>query len=197
MLKLQLLFSGGKDSCLAAIMLQKFFEIELLTYNFAVLSNWKKAETVANMLKIRFRVVKLDKEILEIAAEQIKKDGFPSNGIKYIHKKALEHAARKSDFISDGVRRDDRTPILSLSEIRQLEDKFQVHYIQPLMGYSSKTINLLTKKFFVVEEHRSDSDFIGSEYEFELKELIKNKYGIDQVIKIFPQKHTHSIVKNI
>ena len=71
MLKLQLLFSGGKDSCLAAIMLQKFFEIELLTYNFAVLSNWKKAETVANMLKIRFRVVKLDKEILEKAGIKI------------------------------------------------------------------------------------------------------------------------------
>ena len=196
-MKVSVLFSGGKDSALSAVMLSRFFRVELVTCSFELLDNWKQAEKVAQELELPFYVLTLHREILEQAAEQTIRDGFPNNGIKYIHKKALEHAARKSDFISDGVRRDDRTPILSLSEIRQLEDKFQVHYIQPLMGYSSKTINLLTKKFFVVEEHRSDSDFIGSEYEFELKELIKNKYGIDQVIKIFPQKHTHSIVKNI
>ena len=195
-MKASILFSGGKDCCLAAIMLSKFFEVELIICTFETLSNWKKAEEVAKKLEFPFRVLKLDRKILEEAAEQIVKDGFPANGIKHIHQHALEILAGQAELIADGVRRDDRVPVLSLSEIRRLEDKFNIHYIQPLMGYSRKTINILVDKFFEVKEYKS-TDFIGAEYEFELREYIKRKYGAEKIKEIFPQDHTQSIVVDI
>jgi predicted subunit of tRNA(5-methylaminomethyl-2-thiouridylate) methyltransferase len=195
-MKAIILFSGGKDCCLAAIMLSKFFEIELVTYNFGLLDNYKQAKQVAEKLKMPFRAVKLEQEILDQAVEITIKDGFPNNGIKYIHQKALEAASQDSKIIADGMRRDDRVPILLLSEIRRLEDKFDVHYIQPLMGYSRKTINILVKRFFEIKEYKSE-DFIGAEYEFELREAIKRKYGVGKINKIFPKGHSQTIVTKL
>ena len=196
-MKASVLFSGGKDSCLTAKMLSDFFDIELITTSFGLLSNWEKAEEVAKKLNFPFKVLKLDKEILKQAAEQTVKDGFPNNGIKYMHQKTLEEVAKNSKIISDGVRRDDKVPVLSISEIRSLEDKFDVHYVQPLAGYSWKTINILVEKFFVIEEHKSASSFVGSEYEFELREIIKREYGDEKIKEIFPQNHTHSLVIDV
>ncbi|MDP2750459.1 MAG: hypothetical protein Q8O89_06525, partial [Nanoarchaeota archaeon] len=99
----------------------------------------------------------MDEKIIEEAAEIAIRDGRPCNGIKYIHKKVLEAVAKNSKIIADGVRRNDRVPALSLSEITSFEDKFKVHYIQPLMGYSRKTISILLKKYFLVKEDKSSS----------------------------------------
>ncbi|MCK4453891.1 alpha hydrolase [Candidatus Parcubacteria bacterium] len=203
-MKVSILFSGGKDSCLAAVLLSKFFEVELVTCSFGILSNWKKAEEVAKKLGFSFnelktssfKVLKLDKKILEEAAEKIIQDSFPANGIKYIHQKALETLAEQTELIADGIRRDDRVPVLSLAEVKHLEDKFNIHYIQPLMGYSRKTINILVDKFFKIKEYKS-TDFVGAEYEFELREYIKKKYGAGKIKEIFPQNHTQSIVVDI
>ncbi len=192
-MKVSVLFSGGKDSALSAVMLSRFFRVELVTCSFELLDNWKQAEKVAQELELPFYVLTLHREILEQAAEQTIRDGFPNNGIKYIHQKALEEIAKKEQIIADGIRRNDRVPKLSLSEVMRLEDKFKVHYIQPLLGYSRKTINLLIERYFIIKEYTSDS-FIGAEYEFELRELIQKKYGIKKVQEIFPQDHTHSIV---
>ena len=189
-----ILFSGGKDSCLVALMLSKFFEIELVTYSFGLLENYKKAEEAAKELGFNFTVAKMDKEILDTAMEQVIKDGFPNNGITYIHKKAIEETAKNFKIISDGVRRDDRVPVLSLAEIKSIEDRLDVHFVQPLMGYSRRTVNLLVERFFEIKEYKSSSGFIGAEYEFELKEIIKNKYGEKKIQEIFPSEHTHTIV---
>lgn len=188
-MKVSLLFSGGKDSALAAIMLKKFFEVELVICTFKTMDNWKKAQEVARKMNMPFRLMKLEREILDQAVEITLKDNFPSNAIKYIHQKALEKLARESKIIADGVRRDDRTPVLSIGEIKSLEDKFDVHYIQPLMGYSRRTINLLVKQFFEIKEYKS-TDEIGAEYEFELRNQVKNK-------NLFPQNHTQTIVAEI
>ncbi len=192
-MKVSVLFSGGKDSSLAAIMLSKIFEVELVTCNFGILSAWKQAEKIAKKLGFPFRILKLNKSIIEEAVVKTIADGFPNNGIKHIHKRAIEEAAKESKIIGDGIRRNDRVPVLSLPEIMRLEDKFNIHYIQPLMGYSRKTIDILVEKYLVIEEHKSDS-FTGAEYEFELRELIKREYGIKKIREIFPKNHTKSIV---
>lgn len=192
-MRVSVLFSGGKDSSLAAMILSKIFEVELVTVSFGILSNWKGAQRVARILGFPFKVLKLDRKIIEKAAEQTVGDGYPNNGIKYLHKSALEKVARDSKLVADGTRRNDRVPILSLSEIVSLEDKFKIHYIQPLMGYSRKTINLLAEKYFEIKEYKGDS-LLGAEYEFELRELIQRKYGIPLIQKIFPKDRTHSIV---
>jgi len=191
--KITLLFSGGKDSSLAALILSKIFKVELITATFSILQNWKQAQKVAKELKFPFNTIKLDKEIIEKAADIVIEDGFPANGIKHIHKKALEEIARKSKIIADGVRRNDRVPVLSQSEIMSFEDKFNVHYIQPLMGYGRKTINLLLEKYFKIKEYKGES-FMGAEYEFELREFIRKKYGFSKIDEIFPKNRAHSIV---
>lgn len=194
--KVFLLFSGGKDSSLASLILSNFFEVELVTITFGILQNWKQAQRVARKLKFPFRLMKLDKKIIEEATEMAVKDRRPANAIKHIHKKTLEEVAKKAKIIADGIRRNDRVPVLSLSEISSLEDKFGVHYVQPLMGYSRKTVDLLLKKYFLFKEYKGES-FPGAEYEFELREFIRKKYGQKKVEEIFPKNHTHSIVKKL
>ena len=191
--KVSVLFSGGKDSSLTAFILAKIFEVELVTATFGILQNWKQSQKVAKKLKFPFRVIKLDEKIIEEAAQMVVRDGRPANGIKYIHKRVLEEVVKNSEMIADGVRRNDRVPVLSLQEITSFEDKFKVHYIQPLKGYSRKTINLLLKKHFIFKEYK-DEAFPGAEYEFELREFIRRKYGPLKVKEIFPKEHTHSIV---
>ena len=160
-MKASILFSGGKDSCLVALMLSKFFDVELITCSFGILPNWERAEEAAKKLEFPFKVLKLDSKILENAAEQTVEDGFPNNGIKYIHQIALEKTAEDFKIIADGVRRDDRVPVLSFSEIQRFEDKFNIHYVQPLAGFSKKIIDILVEKHFKIKEYKSD-DFIGA-----------------------------------
>jgi len=191
--KIILLFSGGKDSSLAALILSKIFKVELITATFSILQNWKQAQKVAKELNLPFRVLRLDAKIIEKAAEIVIKEGYPKNGMKHIHKKVLEEVAKKSKIIADGLNRDDHTLVLSLSEIASFEDNFKVHYIQPLIGYSRKKINILLEKYFQIKEYKGES-FPGAEYEFELREFIRKKYGSSTIGKIFPKYHTHSIV---
>jgi len=194
--KVSVLFSGGKDSSLTAFILAKIFEVELVTATFGLLSNWKQAEKVAELLNFPFKLLKMDEKILEETVQTIIKDGRPANGIKYIHKKVLEEIAKNSRLVADGVRRNDRVPVLSISEIMSFEEKFKVHYIQPLMGFSRKTLDLLTEKYFLFNEYKGES-FPGAEYEFEIREMIKRKYGSSKIEEIFPKDHTHSIVYKI
>lgn len=191
--KITVLFSGGKDSSLAAFILSKFFEVELVTVNFKILENWKNAEKAAKILKFPFKVINLNQTIIEEAARIVIKDGYPANGINYIHKEILKEVAKNSKIIADGIRRNDRVPTLTLPEIISFEDKFKVHYIQPLIGYSRKTLNILLEKYFIFKEYKS-IDFEGSEYEFELREFIKKNYGQEKIGEIFPKNHTHSII---
>ncbi|MDD2777742.1 MAG: alpha hydrolase [Methanocellales archaeon] len=194
-MKVSVLFSGGKDSSIAAIMLGQFFEVELVTCNFGILPACHLVRSIANELGFPHRFVQLEPEILQDAMRLVVTDGFPNNGIKLIHCHALEHVAISSDVqaIADGTRRDDRVPVLSLSEVLSLESRLNVHYIRPLEGYGRKTINVLVDRYFEIEEKES-ALMKGAEYEFELREEIKRRYGDTEVQRIFPRHHTHSRV---
>ena len=194
-MKVSVLFSGGKDSSLAALLLGQFFEVELVTCNFGMLPTWHLARSVANELGFPHGVVQLERKILQDAMRLVTKEGFPKNGIKLIHCRVLEHVASFSEgrAIADGTRRDDRTPMLSLSEVMSLESRYNIHYIRPLGGYGRKTINVLVNRYFEIEEKESDL-MRGADYEFELREEIKKRYGDDEVQRIFPRHHTHSRV---
>lgn len=189
-----MLFSGGKDSSLAALILAKNFKVELITITFGLLENWKQAKKAANELGLPFKLIKLNKEIIKRAAKIVTDDGYPANGIKYIHKNVLEEIAKR-DFkiIADGIEREDHTASLSSLEIKHFENKWGIHYLQPLRGYSRKTINFLAKKYFSFKEYKDES-FPGAEYEFELRELLKRNYGSEKIKDIFPKYHTHSII---
>ncbi len=194
-MKVSVLFSGGKDSSLAAIMLGQFFEVELVTCNFGILPKWHLLRSIAKEIGFPHRFVQLKPEILQDAMRLVVTEGFPKNGIKLIHCHALEHVAISSDIqaIADGTRRDDRTPVLRLSEVMSLESRLNIHYIRPLEGYSRKTINVLVDRYFEIEEKES-ALMKGADYEFELREEIKRRCGDNEVSRIFPLHHTHSRV---
>ncbi|AFK21804.1 7-cyano-7-deazaguanine synthase [Pyrococcus sp. ST04] len=188
------LFSGGKDSSLAALILKKLgYEVKLVTVTFGVLDNWKYAKETAEILGFEHEVVKMPIEILEEAAEMCIKDGRPGRAIQFIHEKALEFIASREyvERVSDGTRRDDRVPFLDIRKARSLEDRFNVAYIRPLLGLGFKTIRELVDDMFVVKEEESEKLEKG-DYETELREILRKK-GINPR-SIFPPRHIQSRV---
>ncbi|WP_048055244.1 asparagine synthase-related protein [Pyrococcus sp. NA2] len=188
------LFSGGKDSSLAAWLLNKIgYEVRLVTITFGTLDNWKYARETARILGFEHEVIELPKSILDRAVEMCIQDGKPGRAIQYIHEKALEFVASMENVerVSDGTRRDDRVPFLDLSKARSLEDRFNVAYIRPLLGLGYKTIRELVNSIFIVEERESEK-LEKSDYEVELRNALKKK-GIDPG-KIFPPRHLQSRV---
>lgn len=188
------LYSGGKDSSLAAYILRSIgYEVKLVTINFGVLDSWKYAKETAETLGFEHDVIFLDKKILEKAAEICTQDGHPNRAIQFIHERALEEVAKREEVkrISDGTRRDDRVPMLELPKARSLEDRFNVQYIRPLLGLGYKTIRELTEKLFIIEIRESEK-LEKSDYEVELRYLLRQK-GIDP-LSIFPKRHYQSRV---
>ena len=173
MKKAYVLFSGGKDSSLSAVLLKKLgYDVELVTVNFGVLDSYKYAQETADILNMPHRVEFLDREVIERAVDIILRDGYPARGIQYLHKSVIEILADRYKVIADGVRRDDRVPKLSHSEIQSLEMRKNMEYITPLMGFGHKTIKYLVDRYFIISQGESDT-IMKSDYESEIRALIK------------------------
>jgi hypothetical protein len=191
MMKVHVLFSGGKDSSLSALILKNTgYNVQLITVNFGILDSYKHAQETAKILKLSHNVEFLDKELLEKAVDIILKDGFPSNGIQYLHKNVLEILSDKYEIIADGTRRDDRVPKLSYSEIQSLEMRKKVQYITPLMGFGHRTIRNLVNNYFIISEKESE-EILKSDYESEIRKAIALRE--ENPLEYFP-KHIQSRV---
>lgn len=186
-MRVSVLFSGGKDSSLSALLMEPFFEIELVTCSFGLLPNGDLAAKTAKELRFPYRVLYLRQEILEKAYSRIMDDGFPKNAINYIHERAVETLALDPDvkLIADGTRRDDRVPVLSISQIRSIEDRLGIHYICPLKGYGKKTLSALVELYLKIEEGPSEI-IQKADYETELREFIRQKHGEEKIKELFP-----------
>src|SRR5664280_1753346 len=88
-MKAGVLYSGGKDSSIIAIILKKLgYEVELVTVNFGVYPSWKAAAESSSNLGFKHRVMMAEHHVLKDAVDTIINDGFPNNGINHIHKYA-------------------------------------------------------------------------------------------------------------
>jgi predicted subunit of tRNA(5-methylaminomethyl-2-thiouridylate) methyltransferase len=186
-MRVSVLFSGGKDSSLSALLMEPFFEIELVTCSFGLLPNGELVAKTAKELRFPHRVLYLEQEILEKAYDKIMNEGFPKSAINYIHEKAVETLASDPDvkLIADGTRRDDRVPVLSISQVRSIEDRLGIHYICPLKGYGKKTLSNLVELYLRIEEGPSES-IQKADYETELREFIRQKHGVEKIKELFP-----------
>ncbi|MGL6299037.1 MAG: DUF7411 family protein [Methanobacteriaceae archaeon] len=189
------LYSGGKDSSLIAVILKRMgFEVDLLTANFGVYDSYIPALNSAKSLGFNYDVVKLDLVELEKACDIIINDGFPNNGINYIHKYVIEEIAlnygSKYDVIADGSRRDDRVPKLTKSEIKSLEDRKNIEYIN-LDGFGYKTINYVAEDLFEIKKEKSKKDN-SSDYEIEIRCILEEK-GLNPS-DIFPEHYQTTVV---
>jgi predicted subunit of tRNA(5-methylaminomethyl-2-thiouridylate) methyltransferase len=184
-MKVAVLYSGGKDSSLIAVILQRLgYQVELLTVNFGVFNSWKSAAESASSLGFNHHVLNADKALLAESVDMILEDGFPNHGINFLHREVLQIAADDYPLVADGTRRDDRVPKLDLKEIQSLEDSKRVQYIN-LAGWGHKTINQLSEMLFnLVKEPTSMEN--NSDYEIEIRCLITQMEGEDAASKLFP-----------
>lgn len=193
-MKASVLFSGGKDSSLSAILLESFFEVELVTCTFGVSPVGEVAGQAAEKLGFPHRILELDRQVLEEAYGLLIKDGFPRSSINYIHYAAVEKLAseKHASAVVDGVRRDDRVPVLTIGQSRSIEDRFNIKYICPLKGYGRSAVDHLVNKYLIIDEGQS-SEVIKADYETELREITRQRHGENVIRKLFPS-HVQSHV---
>jgi predicted subunit of tRNA(5-methylaminomethyl-2-thiouridylate) methyltransferase len=196
-MKAYVLYSGGKDSSLMAILLERLgIAVELLTANFGVYDSFIPAQSSANSLGIKHNVLNLDKNLLKEAVNIILRDGFPNNGISYLHKAVIEEVsdlANKNQYsiVADGTRRDDRTPKLNKDEIRSLEDRKNIQYLN-LDSFGYKTIESLVSNIFEITHEESNRDN-SSDYEVEIRSMIDDeKKG--NINGLFPKHYQTRVI---
>ncbi|TKX81033.1 asparagine synthase-related protein [Halorubrum sp. SD626R] len=185
-MELALLYSGGKDSSLAAHLLDRFYDVRCVTGSFGLTDDWEHAERAAAELGFPFERVELDPEVAEEAAETMLADGYPRNGIQRVHEHALEAIAeREVDAVADGTRRDDRVPTVSRAQAQSLEDRHGVDYISPLSGFGRHAVDRLVEETFDVQQGPSE-EVPKADYEDELRTLIAEEHGAATVDDVFP-----------
>ena len=190
-MKAAVLYSGGKDSSFVAVMLKRLgLDVELYTANFGVYDSYVPAGKSAEALGFKHNVLEMDKSILEKTCEMIMEDGFPNDGIKYIHEKTIETLAENHDIIADGTRRDDRTPKLNINQIKSLEDRKQVQYIN-LDSFGHKSVKLITENLFEISKEQSNKDN-SSDFEVEIRTLIDEMGG--NSLDIFPEHYQTRVI---
>lgn len=190
-MKAGVLYSGGKDSSFVAVMLERLgLDVELCTANFGVYDSYIPAGKSADALGFKHNVLEMDFDILDKACDMIMEDGFPNDGIKFIHAQTVERIAEDYDIIADGTRRDDRTPKLNVNQIRSLEDRRDVQYIN-LDSFGHKSVKLITSNLFEISHERSNRDN-SSDFEVEIRTLIDEKGG--NSLDIFPEHYQTRVI---
>ena len=190
-MKAGVLYSGGKDSSFMAVMLKRLgLDVELCTANFGVYESYIPASKSAKSLGFDHKVLDLDFELLDKTCDMIMEDGFPNDGIKFIHESVIENVAERYDIIADGTRRDDRTPKLSVNQIRSLEDRKDVQYIN-LNSFGHKSVKLITSNLFEISHEKSNKDN-SSDFEVEIRTLIDEKGG--NSLDIFPEHYQTRVI---
>jgi len=190
-MKVQVLYSGGQDSSLSAVLLEPFFEVELVTCTFGS-DAWHHAQKAAEAIGFPFKSITLGPAVMDECIDLILKYGYPRYGINFVHRKALEALASEgAEYVADGTRRDDHSPVLTAPEVKSIEDKYGASYVRPLAGYGRHAIDRLVKEHFeVVEGPAIDK----SDYESDIRSSIKLKFGEKTVRRLFPTEHAQSRV---
>ncbi|MBX0287747.1 alpha hydrolase [Halomicroarcula sp. F28] len=192
-----LLFSAGKDSTLAGLLLEDFYDVTLVTASFGVVDP-EPAREAAEALGFPHETVALDPDVAREAVERMHDDGYPRNGIQQVHEHAVERVAEGEwtdglDAVADGTRRDDRVPTIERPFAQSVEDRFDVDYLAPLAGIGRGAIDDMAADELVVETGPS-AEIPKADYEVELRALLVDEYGDGAVAEVFPD-HTQSRVR--
>lgn len=203
-MQLGLCYSGGKDSSLAALLLDRFYDVTLVTAHFGITDDWQMARGTAKTLGFPFERVELDRDVAEDAVGRMLEDGYPRNGIQQVHEQALEAVATMDlhgdgdggdgfDAIADGTRRDDRVPTISRATAQSLEDRHGVDYVAPLTGFGRHAVDRLVETTLEVEVGPSE-EIQRADYEAELRALMADREGPATVEEVFPEHEQTAVL---
>jgi len=194
-----LLYSAGKDSTLAALLLDRFYDVTLVSGTFGVVDP-EPARAAAEAVGFDHETISLDPAVAHDAVERMYDDGYPRNGIQQVHEHAVERVAAggwtdELDAVADGTRRDDRVPTVERPLAQSVEDRFSVDYLAPLAGIGRGAIDGMAAESLDVETGPSAA-VQKADYEVELRALLADAYGSSAVDDTFPD-HTQSRVRGL
>jgi predicted subunit of tRNA(5-methylaminomethyl-2-thiouridylate) methyltransferase len=190
-MKAGVLYSGGKDSSLAAIMLGTYYNVELNAFVFDSARNIPLVEAAAQALGFPLKKRVLKQGLLNEAVKLVKERGFPNDAINLVHRTAVESLCWEYTVVGDGTRFNDRVPMLTRPEVQSLENRTNCSYIRPLLGFTKPEVDRLVDRFFIVR-YGETGTIENGDYEVEVREACR-KSGIDPV-RLFPPHHDQSLV---
>ena len=185
------LFSGGKDSSLAAILLSTWYEVELNTYLFSQDTNIDAVRKAAGSLGFPHHVRQFREELLGEMVDLIIREGFPNNAIQQVHREAIRCLCEEYDVIADGTRFGDRVPLLTDDEIRSIGDRYGCAYVRPLIGFPKKEVERLVSRYLIIANGVT-GEIQNGDYETGIRrELVRRGLYPESY---FPPAHQQSLV---
>jgi tRNA methyltransferase len=190
-MKAGVLYSGGKDSSLAAIMLGTYYEVELNVFVFDPSRQVPSVDAAAQALGFPLIKRVFKKGLLDDMVDLVKTCGYPNDAINTVHQMAVETLSSEYPVVGDGTRFNDRVPMLSRAEVQSLGNRTGCSYVRPLLGYVKPEVDRLVDRFLVVN-YGETGTIRNGDYEAEIREAFAAR-GIDSS-SLFPAHHDQSLV---
>jgi len=190
-MKAGVLYSGGKDSSLAAILLARDYEVELNTFVFFPGRRIDSVEAAAEALSLPLRKHIFRKGSLEKAVSLIMECGYPNDAINFVHREAAFSLAGEYEVIGDGTRFDDRVPMLTRADVQRIGSVHGCSVVRPLLGYGKTEVDRLSSRYFSVT-YGETVIIENGDYETELRQACRQE-GADPS-RLFPEHHGQSLV---
>jgi hypothetical protein len=190
-MKAGVLYSGGKDSSLAAIMLGTYYEVELNVFVFDPSRQVPSVDAAARALGFPLKKRVFKKGLLEEMVDLVRTCGYPNDAISIVHQVAVETLSSEYQVVGDGTRFNDRVPMLSRAQVQSLGNRTGCSYIRPLLGYVKPEVDRLVERFLIVI-YGETGTIRNGDYEAEIREAVA-AMGIDPA-SLFPAHHDQSLV---
>jgi predicted subunit of tRNA(5-methylaminomethyl-2-thiouridylate) methyltransferase len=190
-MKAGVLFSGGKDSALAALLLSRDYDVELNTVVFTAEDDSGTVRDAARMVGLPWVQRTFDAEFLEQVVDMVIECRYPNEAIQAVHRQALEQLCCSYRVVADGTRMDDRVPLLSRNEVQSLQDRTGCSYVRPLLGYGYREVDRLANRHFIIARGQTGTIENG-DYERGIRNGIRMR-GHNPAV-FFPQDHQQSLV---
>ena len=190
-MKAGVLYSGGKDSSLASMMLGTYYEVELNTFVFDPLRQIPTIEAAAEALGYPLKKRVFKKGMLDEMADLVIAKGYPNDAINAVHQAAIESLATEYGVVGDGTRFDDRVPMLSRETVQSLMSRTGCSYVRPLLGLPRREVDRLADQLLVVK-YGETGTIQNGDYESEIRDAIRAR-GLDPS-SLFPAHHGQSLV---
>ena len=190
-MKIGVLFSGGKDSALAALMLARYYDVELNTFVFSQDRSVPAVKAAAACLGLPHTIRVFEEGLLDEAIKMLIRCGYPHDALNMVHRTAVETLSKKYPAVGDGTRWNDRVPMLARPEVQQIEALSGCSYVRPLLGFGKNEVDRLANSMLAVQ-YGETGTIENGDYEHEIRKAVCAR-GIDSAT-LFPSGHRQSLV---